>query len=305
TKNEKDTTRARANALREFLTNSEKKNRFNHLELKEVLDLCISCKGCSSECPSNVDVATLKAEFLYQYQKENGTSLRDKAFAYNTKLNALSSKASIITNSDFFGSLIKKGLNVANQRRLPHVSSFNFNKYLQIKQSQIVKKSKVILYIDEFTRYTDIEVGKDAIDLLSGLGYEIELFYGESGRTFISKGFLKQAKKLANKNIKKLSKKVSQACPVIGIEPSAILSFRDEYLRMADDPVAAQVVSINSFLIEEFLSMEIEKGSITSSQFSKETKVIKIHSHCHQKALSNQKVTFDVINLPENYSVTI
>src|SRR5690606_29898071 len=97
----------------------------------------------------------------------------------------------------------------------------------------------------------------------------------------------------------------SQACPVIGIEPSAILSFRDEYLRMADDPVAAQVVSINSFLIEEFLSMEIEKGSITSSQFSKETKVIKIHSHCHQKALSNQKVTFDVINLPENYSVTI
>ncbi len=305
TKNEKDTTRARANALREFLTHSEKKNRFNHTELKEVLDLCISCKGCSSECPSNVDVATLKAEFLYQYQKENGTSLRDKAFAYNTKLNALSSRVSMLSNSDFFGNLIKKMLHVASERRLPTVSSFNFNKHLQTKQNQLVKNCKVILYIDEFTRYNDIEIGKDAIDLLSGLGYEIELFYGESGRTFISKGFLKQARKLANRNIQQLNEKVSQACPVIGIEPSAILSFRDEYLRMADDPVAAQAVAINSYLIEEFLSMEIEKGNITSSQFSKETKVIKIHSHCHQKALSNQKVTFDILNLPENHSVTI
>src|SRR5690606_15673225 len=100
----------------------------------------------------------------------NGTSLRDKAFAYNTKLNALSSRVAILANSGFFGNLIKKCLQVASQRRLPHVSSFNFNKHLQIKQNELVKKGKVILYIDEFTRYTDIEIGKDAIDLLSGLG---------------------------------------------------------------------------------------------------------------------------------------
>ena len=114
TKNEKDTTRARANALREFLTNSEEKNQFNHKELKEVFDLCLSCKACASECPSNVDIATLKAEFLYQYQETNGYSLRSKLFAWNTKLNALGSILPGLTNgiykSKLLGGLLKKHL---------------------------------------------------------------------------------------------------------------------------------------------------------------------------------------------------
>ncbi|NJW55269.1 (Fe-S)-binding protein, partial [Salinimicrobium oceani] len=94
TRNEKDTTRARANALREFLSRSEKPNRFDHKELKEVLDLCISCKGCKSECPSNVDMAAYKAEFQYQYMKANGSSLRSKAFAFNARLNEKTSRFS-------------------------------------------------------------------------------------------------------------------------------------------------------------------------------------------------------------------
>ena len=312
TKNEKDTTRGRANTLREFLTNPNNtaKNSFDSSEIKEAFDLCLSCKACASECPSNVDVSTLKAEFLYQYQEANGYSLRGKLFAYNTKLNGLGSKVASLTNamydSKLIGGLLKKSSGVAKERSLPKVYSFNFDKYLQKHNNQNVKrKSKVILFIDEFTRYLDIEVGKDAIVLLTNLGYEVELYYAESGRTFLSKGFLKQAQKLAIKNIQELKKFADTGLPVLGLEPSAILSFRDEYKRMTTDKETAQKIADNSFLIEEFLSKEITTGHISSSNFTDESRDIKIHNHCHQKALSNQKVTFDVLNLPVNYKVTI
>ena len=162
-----------------------------------------------------------------------------------------------------------------------------------------------MLFIDEFTKYLDVQVGADAIALLQGLGYDVELFYGESGRTFLSKGFLKQAKALANKNLKLLAKYLATQTPIIGLEPSGILSFRDEYKRLADDVSASSNLAKQSYLLEEFLAEEITKGAIQSSSFTKEKRAIKIHAHCHQKALSNQKVTFDVLNLPENYSVTI
>lgn len=311
TKNEKDTTRGRANALREFLTNPQKAtNGFDSEELKEVFDLCISCKACASECPSNVDIATLKAEFLYQYQEQNGYPLRSKLFAYNTKLNRLGSAVSALTNavytSEFLSGLVKKTSGVAQERSLPKVYSFNFNKELQnFKNQYIVSKSKVILYIDEFTRYLDVEVGKDAIGLLVHLGYDVELYYAESGRTYLSKGFLRQAKSLAEKNSKELIVFAEKGVPILGLEPSAILSFRDEYKRLTTNSDSAQRIANHSFLIEEFLAKEIEKGHLDAAMFTETAKVIKIHNHCHQKALSNQKVTFDVLNLPKNYKVTI
>ncbi|WP_238389969.1 FAD-binding and (Fe-S)-binding domain-containing protein [Arenibacter aquaticus] len=310
TKNEKDTTRGRANTLREFLTNSEEPNKFNNKELKEVFDLCLSCKACSSECPSNVDVATLKAEFLYQYQEENGYPLRGKLFAYNTSLNRLGSKVAGITNavydSKFLGGLLKRTAGVATERSLPKVFKVDFDKELIKAKSQATKtKSKLVLYIDEFTNYLDVELGRDAIEVLTRLGYEVELFYGESGRTYISKGFLKQAKKLATKNLEQLSVFTDKGLPIVGLEPSAILSFRDEYKRFGLDNGKMEAVAANSFLIEEFLAKEIQLGHITADQFTTEAKTVKIHTHCHQKSISNQKVTFDVLNLPQNYSVSI
>jgi FAD/FMN-containing dehydrogenase/Fe-S oxidoreductase len=310
TKNEKDTTRGRANALREFLTTSEAPNKFNQKELKEVFDLCLSCKACASECPSNVDVATLKAEFLYQYQEANGYPLRSKLFAYNTTLNKIGSSVSGLTNAvygnSFLSGLLKKSAGVAKERSLPKVYSFNFDKHLQIaKRKYVTSKDKVALYIDEFTNYLDVDLGKDAIDVLTKLGYDVELFYAESGRTYLSKGFLKQAKKIALKNIKALKVFSDNNIPVVGLEPSAILTFRDEYKRFSVDTEITQAIAINTFLIEEFLSLELQRGEIHHGLFTNEVRKVKIHGHCHQKALSNQKVTFDILNVPKNYEVTI
>ncbi len=310
TRDEKHTTRGRANALREFLTNGNIPNRFDSEELKEVFDLCLSCKACGSECPSNVDVATLKSEFLYQYQEENGYSLRNKLFAYNTRANKWASRfpglSRLFFENSFLSGLVKKATGVASERSLPLSRRFDFQEYLNSRPAFAShEKGSVVLFMDEFTTYLDIEVGKDAIDLLHGLGYKIILFFGESGRTYISKGFLKQARKLAEQNVESLLPYCKKQIPILGIEPSAILSFRDEYHRFRLDRKAVESLSQNSMLVEEFLSAEIGKGNISEEAFSDRENTVKIHGHCHQKSLSNQKVTFDVLNLPKNFKVTI
>ena len=313
TRDEKDTTRARANALREYLTSSEKANKFNHEELKEVFDLCLSCKACASECPSSVDVASLKAEFQYQYQKANGVSLRTKLFAYNNKLNTIGSQFSRLSNfmfsNGFTSSLLKKSLGVAKERSLPLISSKSLSKEYQIIKNKTVNTKfikTVYLFNDEFTNYLDTAIGVDAITLLQALNYEVKLIKNsESGRAFLSKGLLEQAKKAANKNIEIYKDLVSENTPLIGIEPSAILSFKDEYIKLADDKVSAKALAKHTYLIEEFISNEIAIGNIKASQFTSEIKTIKFHGHCHQKAQSNQIHSFNVLNLPKNYKVTI
>ena len=311
TKNEKDTTRARANALREFLTNSEKPNKFQHEELKEVFDLCISCKGCKSECPSNVDVAALKAEFQYQYQKSNGKSLRSKAFANNSRMNGLASKITGFSNFLFSNTLTaglaKSIMGVASERSLPKLSKITLWEYYKKNQRTLEAPIKTVyLFKDEFTDYLDAEVGIDALVLLEKLNYQVKMINNpESGRSYISKGFLEEAKEVANENIQLFFELISEDTPLLGIEPSAILGFRDEYLRLANDQKKAQDLSRNCFLIEEFLKKEMALGNITSNSFTSEIKEIKIHTHCHQKALSNSAVTFDVLNFPKNYKVTI
>ena len=311
TRNEKDTTRARANALREVLTHNDMANKFDSSELKKVFDLCISCKACASECPSNVDIASIKAEFLYQYQKANGVSRADSLFANSSKHYKLASKFPKLTNwafqNTFTSSMIKRYSGIALKRHLPNISIKSFNKISYSTTKQVdTNKSKLNLYVDEFSNYLEASIANDAYELLLRLGYEVHIVgHLDSARALISKGFLKEAKTQINKNTAYLKSLVTEKTPLLGIEPSAILGFRDEFLKLADDVDAASAIAKNIYLIEEFLASEASKGHILPSQFTSTAKKIKIHTHCHQKSLSNQKVTFDILNLPINYNPTI
>ncbi len=315
TLNEKDTTRARANTLREFLTipitiGTEATNKFNHQELKEVFDLCLSCKACASECPSNVDIASFKAEFLYQYQKENPPSFRTKLFANNVKYNKFGSKFPSLTNMLIDNILTKSILGIPLKRKLPKLAKQTLHNWYTKNQSSLKNNhhssKKLYLFCDEFTNYYDTQIGIDTIKLLDGLGYSVLLEDNEeSGRSHISKGFLDEAKVIANKNVSLFKGLITENTPLVGIEPSAILTFRDEYLRLADDKEAAQQIATQTFTIEEFIKNEALKGNIKSNQFKNTSKTIKIHGHCHQKALSATEATFSMLSIPKNYTVTI
>ncbi|MBT3546118.1 MAG: FAD-binding protein [Flavobacterium sp.] len=305
TKDEKDTTRARANTLREFLTNSEKQNKFNHKELKEVFDLCLSCKACASECPSNVDVAALKSEFMYQYQEENGYSFRNSLFANNVKYNKIGSLVPSLTNLVLNTYLTKTIMGISLKRSVPKLAPKTLKSWYK-KETNSSSNRIVYLFCDEFTNFYDTEIGKDTITVLKRLGYKPTLInHYESGRSFISKGFLKEAKDLANKNIAVFKDLITKDTPLVGIEPSAILTFRDEYVRLGDDVDSAKSIAKNTFTIDEFLQQEFKKGAIRSDQFSSEGKALKIHGHCHQKALSSSHATFEILNIPINYKPTI
>ncbi len=314
TKNEKDSTRGRANALRDLLTYpTRNKNIFNHSDLKKVLDLCLSCKACARECPSSVDIAVLKAEFEYQYKKDNPHRLRTKLFAYNNTANRFARKFIGLANYSFrnkiLSSLLKKTLKITNQRSLPILSKISLESWYakHIEKLQPKNPIKTIYFFaDEYTNQLDTQIGIDAIKLLTKLNYKVILLkHKESGRSFISKGYLEQAKKVADTNINIFEKYIDADSPLIGIEPSAILTFRDEYLRLSSHPEKAKKVSNYVFLIDEFLHSEYIKGNIHSHYFTNEVKNIKLHLHCHQKALSNIRDTFEILNIPENYCTTI
>jgi Fe-S oxidoreductase len=316
TRNEKDTTRARANILRELLTHSEKANRFDHKEIYEVMDLCLSCKGCKSECPSNVDVAKLKAEFMQHYYDANGVPFRSKLIANFSKSAKLGSLApgmyNFMMTNNSISKIIKKMSGFAVHRSMPtmHTTTLRswFKKHSRQPLPQTLKgeRKKVFLFCDEFTNYNDTEIGITSILLLEKLGYDVVIpVHEESGRAWLSKGLIRKAKTIAQKNVALLSPLINKSVPLIGIEPSAILSFRDEYIDLADDNnlEAAKKLAANVFLIDEFIAAEIEKGNITAEQFSKEKRTVVLHGHCQQKALSSIAPSVKLLSLPQNYTV--
>lgn len=310
TLDEKDTTRGRANILREFLTQNVKKNPFDHPEIKEAMDLCLSCKGCKSECPSNVDMATLKAEFLHQYYKSNRVPMRSRAIAHINNINKIAGKFSSIHNVLIKQNWLKSILGIAPQRSLPKLQQQNLRQWYKsnkdISDASSFTNGIVYLFCDEYTNYYDTTIGIKTIQLLSKLGYHVLMVdHPESGRAFISKGFLRQAQKIAQENVSIFKTIISEETPLIGIVPSALLGFRDEYPNLVapEDKPSALKLSKNVLLMDEFIAQEIEKGKIESSLFSTESREIMLHGHCHQKALSSTDFTEKLLTLPINYKV--
>jgi FAD/FMN-containing dehydrogenase/Fe-S oxidoreductase len=296
TRNEKDTTRARANILREMMTHSTKANPFAHAEIKEVMDLCLSCKGCKSECPSNVDMGKLKQEWQYQYYKEKGIPLRARLignFATGMKVASWMPWAyNLVFNSNALGGWVKNVIGFAPRRSMPHLSPITWKQWCLEKFKPAVTKpvKTIYLFIDELINYNEAEIGITTVKLLDRLGYSIKFVdHHESGRSFLSKGLLKEAKSLAEKNTQLFKDLISNDTPLVGVEPSAILTFRDEYpdLLRGKQKEEALKISHHTLLIEEFLAKELEAGHIDPSMFKESHLTVKLHGHCQQKALSS------------------
>jgi len=314
TKEEKDTTRARANMLREMLTNSSKLNPFDHEELKEVMDLCISCKGCKSECPSSVDMAKLKAEFLQGYYDAHGVPIRSRMIAHVDTLTRLMQPISgiynFMTGNKLTGNLIKKVIGFAPERHIPKIASQTLRSWYKQKDKPSFDKKEalktVYFFFDEFTNYNDVEIGKKAILLLEALGYQVLMVEHEfSGRALMSKGLLREAKKLANKNVEIFKGRLNENTKLVAVEPSTILTFRDEYVDLVDEHLLedAKRIAPLALSIEEFIIQEYELGNIRSEQFTLDEQEILLHGHCQQKAWGIVPAVHKILAIPENYKV--
>ena len=298
---ETKSTRARANILREILTRGFEseaikdvvagKSVFDIEELSEVLDSCLACKGCLSECPSNVDMTKLRSEILQQKYDRHGTPFRSWMVARMAKMEEFGAMVQPLYN--FFATwkpsawVIKKMVRFSTDRQIPKLSRYSMRK-LVAKEKQHVEGRKVYLFADEFTNHQDAELGLTFSKLLIRLGYQVEIpKHVESGRAAFSKGCLKLAKKYATKNVQMLSGIVNDESPLVGIEPSCILSFRDEYpdivpVEMRD---SAKQLAKNCLLFDEFIMSEVEAGRISPKAFKEITAEIYLHGHCHQKSL--------------------
>lgn len=333
TRNEKDTTRARANILRDVLSKPiGNNNPWDSREVAAVMDLCLSCKGCKSECPSNVDIGRLKAEWQQHYYDANGVPFRSRLVASFTRSMKLASLAPGIYNwvvkSPTFSSLMKRVSGFAQERSLPPLHDTTLAAWHKLHANKTGRArppgvpgdrgllgdqalpyfphGRVYLFCDEFTNYNDTPVGIKAIELLNHLGYEVIIpEHVESGRAHFSKGLVREAQKFAIRNVELLKDVVMKEAPLIGIEPSALLGFRDEYpdLVPAELKTAAQSLAKNALLIEEFIAREAEAGRITSQSFTDQRQAIKLHGHCHQKALSSLTPAVKMLELPAEYEV--
>ncbi|RFS17305.1 FAD-binding and (Fe-S)-binding domain-containing protein [Emticicia sp. C21] len=312
TRSERDTTRARANILRQYLTDNSETKAAGMEETKEILDLCLSCKACKSECPSSVDMAKMKGEFLQHYYDEHGISFRSKLIGTFTKQMRLASILpwgyNFIFKTDFTRRIANRIVGFHPDRTMPLLHSHTLrNWYKNAKEVKDFNSTKkVYLFCDEFTDFNDVEVGKKLILLLQKLGYQVLIpKHVESGRTYLSKGMIREAQKIAIQNVNALKDLVKEEIPIIGIEPSAILTLKDEYLELVPENFreAAQQIAHNTFIFEEWFAREIDRGNIKKEAFSTEKRLIKLHGHCHQKALSSLTPSKKSLSLPANYEV--
>lgn len=323
TRRESDTTRARANMLRHFYTDQVQPTAHEYEEVKDVLDLCLSCKACKAECPSSVDMARMKAEFTQQHYNQKGVPIRARLVGSFTRLMSLASLVPWAYNAIYDQPALRRFANrlvgFHPDRTMPRLGKETIKKWRSERpavaeitdrngEKNLPYGSSLLLYMDEFTNYNDVSVGQKAVLLLERLGYDVRIPETlESGRTYLSKGLVEDARKLAIRNVMLLKDFVSEETPLVGLEPSAILTFRDEYpdLVPAELKADAQHIAKHTYLFEEWLANEADAKRIRPDQFTTETRLVKIHGHCHQKALSSMVPVKKILSLPKNYTAQL
>ncbi len=295
---EEHSTRGRANALRAVLTGGLDQKEFTSKRMSEVFDLCIACKGCKGECPTNVDMAKLKYEFLYHYHKAHGMPLRDRLFGNIALLNRLGCATAPLSNWLVNFLLVRWKLHyflgIELRRKLPPFARETFIKWFKNhKHEYASSEKKVVFFNDTYLTYNYPQIGVAAVQLLTAAGYEIILPEKKCcGRPFLSKGMLERARANAQFNIEKLYPFVEQGYKIVGCEPSCILTLRDEYPDLLNDS-SVQAVAENSFLMEEFL---LQQNSLDLS-FKPAEKKFLLHDHCHSKALIGVEPTLNTLKL--------
>ncbi|WP_395768153.1 FAD-binding and (Fe-S)-binding domain-containing protein [Aquirufa sp.] len=312
---EKDSTRGRANTLRQLIT-EQGTEAYANPELLEVLDLCLSCKGCQTECPSGVDMAKLKAETYQKNHEQKGTPWRTQLIGHFPKLQKLASHVAplynLIINFPGTSLIVKSAMGFSWNRSIPevHFTSLEkwFKRYSKRNPQDQFPKGFVYLFADEFTNFNEVNLGKKTILLLNELGYGVTIPNQIiSGRSYISKGMLAFAKKLAQTNVAQLHELITAQHPFIGIEPSAILSFRDEIPQLVDEDQREQALKLkeNCLLLDEFLLREIKAKNINRDIFTDKAEKIVLHGHCHQKSIAGISSTRQVLSFPQNYEVEL
>ena len=311
TRDEEHSTRGRANLLRAALSGKLPEGTITDKRLYEAMDLCLECKACKSECESGVDMAKLKYEFLDNYYKTNKRPFRNKFFArvaeYSRKGSKFAPLANLGAASPIGRFLSRKVLGVHPNRELPRLATTTFAQWFNYRHTTRIKgapRGTVALFNDTFMNYNYPEIGIAAVEVLEAAGYRVQLANAECcGRPMISKGMLDEAASFARYNVDRLYPFADQGVPIIGCEPSCLLTFRDEYPEFCRDHRAAKVAE-HSYLIDEFLAMLHEKGEL-DLEFSDVEKKVLFHGHCHQKSLVGTGPSMAALRLPPGYQVEL
>ncbi|MGW3345714.1 FAD-binding and (Fe-S)-binding domain-containing protein [Nonomuraea rubra] len=285
TREEEHSTRGRANALVKALSSPDPRRALGDERLHGILDLCLECKACQSECPLGVDMAAMKSEFLHQYQQQHGVPLRARAFGAIRTLNRLGSATAPLSN--WLAGAARGPLGLSRRRRLPR---FHRDNLLRWYARRPVKEARreVILLADSFTTYTEPAIGRAAIELLEHAGYRVRLAAeGCCGRSSISKGLLDRARAMAGDLVARLS---GSDAPIVGLEPSCLLTLKDEYAALLPGDPRVAAVAARARLVPELLTEAIDDGSLVLGDALRGRRIL-LHGHCHEKAVTGTAAT--------------
>lgn len=302
TRNEEDSTRGRANALKAFISSNKNFDDYTAQRTFEVLDLCLECKSCKSECPSNVDMTKLKYEFLQAYYKENKIPLRNYLLGKLPTLNKVGSIFAPLSNWIIQSSLLKffmdKFLGITKNRSLPPFSNQTFTQWFKFNEQFIndpKNQKSVIIFPDTFTNFNYPHLGKATVRIMQKLNYNVIVPPVKCcGRPMLSSGFINSAKQNAKYNIDILYPLVQQGIKIVGIEPSCLLSFRDDYISLLGKRPEVEAIAKSTFLIEEFLEYS-SKYDKTKLNFKTTDLDILFHGHCHQKAIVGTETAMNTL----------